>query len=140
MFYRSVVIRESRSASALFMTEHLAANPISNSQLITSFHNPMAPRLRHCVECPECCSRYLIGFSPYSNGAYLLSGASEAPQDYQLFCFCRRPRVMSRWSRNELKVYEVSNAAYVRGYGSESEIWLSPQYSSPAEEQRKGMR
>lgn len=100
----------------------------------------MPARLRHCVECPECCTRYLIGFSPYSNGAYLVSEAGEAAGDYQLFCFCRRPRVVSRWSRNELKVYEVSNAAYLRGYGSVGEIWLSPRYSSRAEEQRKGMR
>jgi hypothetical protein len=39
-----------------------------------------------------------------------------------------------------LKVYEVSQAAYVRGYGSAREICLSPRYSNHAEEQRKGMR
>jgi hypothetical protein len=100
----------------------------------------MPARLRHCVECPECCTRYLIGFSPYSNGAYLVSEASEALGDYTLFCFCRRPRVVSRSSRNKLKVYEVSNAAYVRGYGPAGEIWLSPRYNSSVEEQREGMR
>jgi hypothetical protein len=99
----------------------------------------MPARLRHCVECPECCTRYLIGFSPYSNGAYLVSVVSVAAEDYRLFCSCRRPLVLSRWNRNDLKVYEVSNAAYVRGYGSVSEIWLSPRYGSQAEEQRKEM-
>jgi hypothetical protein len=27
--------------------------------------------VRHCVECPECHTRYLPGSSPYDNGFYL---------------------------------------------------------------------
>jgi len=100
----------------------------------------MPARLRHCVECPECCTRYLIGFSPYSNGAYLVSVMSEAEEDYRLFCSCRWTRVRSRWNRNDLKVYEVSNEAYVRGYGSAHEIWLWPRYAKHVEDQRTGMR
>jgi hypothetical protein len=100
----------------------------------------MSARLRHCVECPECCTRYLIGFSPYSNGALLVCVEREVAEDYRLFCSCRWPRVCSRWSRNDLKVYEVSNAAYVRGYGSAGEIWIAARYGNQAEEQRKGMR
>jgi hypothetical protein len=97
----------------------------------------MPARLRHCVECPECCTRYLIGFSPYRNGTYLVSVVSEAARDYWLFCSCSRPRVCSRWSRNDLKAYEVSNTAYVRGYGSASEIWLSSRYGNQVEEQKE---
>ena len=32
----------------------------------------MTPRIRHCVECPKCHTRYLVGFSPYRNGSYLM--------------------------------------------------------------------
>jgi hypothetical protein len=84
----------------------------------------MPDRLRHCVECPECSTRYLIGFSPYQNGSYLASFVTEASEEYQLFCSCRRPRICSRWGWNDLKTYSVSNGAYVRGYGRPEEVWL----------------
>jgi hypothetical protein len=29
-------------------------------------------RVRHCVECPKCHTRYLPGFTPYRNGSYLI--------------------------------------------------------------------
>lgn len=83
----------------------------------------MPDRLRHCVECPECCIRYLIGFSPYQNGSYLLSFVTESSEQYKLFCSCRRPPVCSRWNWNDLKTYSVSNEAYARGYGGADDIW-----------------
>jgi|SRR5579863_6020302 len=83
----------------------------------------MADRVRHCVECPECCTRYLIGFSPYLNGAYLVSFVSETSEEYKLICSCRRPAVCSRWNGRDLKTYSVSNEAYARGYGEAEEIW-----------------
>jgi hypothetical protein len=90
----------------------------------------MGRRLRHCVECPECHTRYLIGFSPYSNGSLLVSISPEASPEYKLTCTCRRGSVCSKWRRNELKVYEVPREAYARGYGPASEICLPPSYSN----------
>src|SRR5579862_2985588 len=84
----------------------------------------MPDRLRHCVECPECSTRYVIGFSPYQNGSYLSSFITEYSEEYQLFCSCRQPRICSQWSWNDLKTYSVSNEAYIRGYGRPEEIWL----------------
>lgn len=83
----------------------------------------MSDRIRHCVECPECCTRYLIGFSPYSNGSCLISVLSNSLEEYQLFCACCRPPVYSRWKRSELKRYGVSSRAHARGYGHSDEIW-----------------
>ena len=77
----------------------------------------MAARVRHCVECPECFTRYLIGFSPYHNGSYLVPFLTESSEEYKLFCSCCRPPVSSRWRWGELKTYSVSNQAYDRGYG-----------------------
>jgi len=31
----------------------------------------MTRRIRHCIECPKCRTRYLVGYSPYRNGSYL---------------------------------------------------------------------
>jgi len=84
----------------------------------------MADRLRHCVVCPECSTRYLIGFSPYLNGSYLVSFVTESSEEYRLLCACHRPPVCSRWNWRELKLYVVSNGAYARGYGSPKEMWL----------------
>jgi len=33
----------------------------------------MSIRIRRCLECPKCHTRYLLGFSPYSNGSYVVS-------------------------------------------------------------------
>ena len=84
----------------------------------------MADRLRHCVECPECCTRYLIGFSPYRNGSCLLSFVTDSSEEYKLICSCRWPAVCSRWNWRDLKTCAVSNEAYARGYGRPEEIWL----------------
>jgi hypothetical protein len=99
--------------------------------LMVLFHTAMADRLRHCLECPECGTRYVIGFSPYRNGSYLISYVTEATEEYVLFCFCRRPPVCSRWNGSGLKRYSVSNGAYYRGYGSPLEVWLFRHYATP---------
>lgn len=82
----------------------------------------MSPRIRHCVECPRCHTRYLIGFSPYGNGSYLLSDRNEHSGEYTLYCSCGRPPNISRWTSSGLKNYVVSNRAHDRGYGSPKEI------------------
>lgn len=79
-------------------------------------------RIRHCVECPKCLTRYLIPFSPYRNGSYLIQTVEGSSEEYALYCACRKGTVASlcRWS--EVKSCEVSNAAYDRGYGTPEEI------------------
>jgi ketosteroid isomerase-like protein len=45
----------------------------------------MSLRIRHCIECPKCLTRYVIGSSPYRNGAHLIShlicGAEDASSE-----------------------------------------------------------
>jgi len=82
----------------------------------------MAARIRHCIECPKCCTRYLIGFSPYPNGSYLAPVADGMWEGWTLYCSCGSPHSSSRWSGKELKPYWVSNTAHVRGYGPPEEI------------------
>lgn len=84
----------------------------------------MSWRLRHCVECPECSTRYLIGFSPYCNGSSLVTLVCDAMEKYKLICSCCRPPVCSRCEWSEVKRYGVSNRAYARGYGSPAEVSL----------------
>ena len=79
-------------------------------------------RIRHCVECPKCFTRYLIGCSPYSNRAYLVSTAPYLLEEYTLYCFCSRPAVASRWTGEDVKECMVSKNAHRRGYGSAEEI------------------
>jgi len=78
--------------------------------------------LRHCVECPKCLTRYLVAFSPYGNGSYLVPTFAGSSEDYILYCSCGRPPVSSRWRCSELKRYGVSKAAHDRGYGTPAEI------------------
>jgi hypothetical protein len=84
-------------------------------------YRKMRPRLRHCVECPRCWTRYLVSFSPYRNGSYLMPLA-EGQDEWILYCSCGRPPASSRWTSNELRIYAVSNQAYDRGYGPPEEI------------------
>jgi hypothetical protein len=79
-------------------------------------------RARHCVECPKCRLRYLIGFSPYRNGSYLMPLTNGFSEEWILYCSCGRPPTSSRWSWKELKLYAVSNQAHDRGYGPPEEI------------------
>jgi hypothetical protein len=93
----------------------------------------MSARFRHCVECPECGTRYLIGFSPYGNGSYLVLAASEFLGEFKLVCSCGRPPVRTRRCWTDLKTYCISSRAYARGYGSAQEIYLSSRHGGPVE-------
>lgn len=77
-------------------------------------------RIRHCVECPKCLTRYLVSCSPYVNGAYLLPAVEGCQDEYILYCSCRAPA--SWWKASEFKTCDVSTAAFVRGYGNPAEI------------------
>jgi hypothetical protein len=80
------------------------------------------PRVRRCVECPKCLTRYLVAFSPYLNGSYLVPVVFGCSNEYTLHCSCSRPSFASRWRWSEMKVCEVSKRAHDRGYGTASEI------------------
>jgi hypothetical protein len=82
----------------------------------------MSIRIRHCVECPKCLTRYLIASSPYHNRSYLVPTVTGSSEEYMLYCSCRRPLVVSRWRWNEVKTCEVSRTAHDRGYGTAEEI------------------
>ena len=82
----------------------------------------MTYRLRHCAECPNCGTRYLVGFSPYSNGSYLLPIEDGGNDQWTLYCRCISPPARSLWRATELKTYDVSGLAHQRGYGSPEEI------------------
>jgi hypothetical protein len=84
--------------------------------------NDMTACVRHCVECPKCLTRYLVGFSPYRNGSYLAPLAKGLWEEWTLYCSCGLPSVSSRWRWTELRPYFVSKQAHVRGYGSPEEI------------------
>jgi len=81
----------------------------------------MTVRIRHCVECPRCLTRYLVGFSPYPNGSYLVPHEG-MPEEWTLYCSCARPASSSQWAWSDLKMYSVSNPAHSRGYGPPDEI------------------
>jgi len=80
-------------------------------------------RVRHCVECPKCRTRYLPSFSPYRNGSYLIPLTVQGDSGWILYCSCRMPSASSQWSATDLKPYEICNQAYRRGYGSPDEVW-----------------
>ncbi len=80
-------------------------------------------RVRHCVECPKCRTRYLPGSSPYDNGSYLIPLIENGLSGWILYCSCACPRASSEWQWSELKPYEVCGPAYRRGYGSPDEVW-----------------
>ena len=80
-------------------------------------------RVRHCVECPKCRTRYLPGFSPYRNGSYLTPVSVGLSAEWILYCSCSNPHASSRGGWEELKAYVVSSQAHRRRYGSPDEIW-----------------
>ena len=80
-------------------------------------------RVRHCLECPKCRTRYLPGSSPYDNGSYLVPITEIASSGWILYCSCGFPAACSEWRWSELKPYEVCGPAYYRGYGSPDEVW-----------------
>lgn len=82
----------------------------------------MAWRIRHCMECPKCRTRYLVGFSPYPNGSYLVPLVTGTSQEWTLYCSCGTPPSSSRWRADEMKAYQVSTRAHGRGFGPPEEI------------------
>lgn len=82
----------------------------------------MPARIRHCVECPKCCTRYLVASSPYCNGSSLVPIHEGSFELYTLYCSCARPRAPSQWNSGQLKKYVVSSRAHDRGYGTPEEI------------------
>ena len=80
----------------------------------------MPSRIRHCVECWNCSTRYVIGFSPYGNGSCIVSNLG-GDDLLRLYCCCGNS---SGFRLSELKPYSVSPSAYVRGYGSSEEVVL----------------
>jgi hypothetical protein len=83
----------------------------------------MSLRIRHCVECPRCQVCYLVGFSPYRNGAYIVRSRESSDEEYTLYCFCGEAEfaTCSRWRK--VQECEVTKEAYARGYGSRREVW-----------------
>jgi hypothetical protein len=79
----------------------------------------MSRRIRHCVECWNCRTRYVIGFSPYRNRSHIVSQPWEGVDLLRLHCFCGNS---TGFTLGELKTYAVSPSAYLRGYGSTDEI------------------
>jgi hypothetical protein len=92
----------------------------------------MTTRIRYCVECPRCLTRYLIGFSPYPNGSYLVPLVQGFSEEWTLYCSCGQPPSSSRWSWSELKIYAVSTQAHDRGYGRPEEIVPLDRRSRPS--------
>lgn len=77
-------------------------------------------RIRHCLECPNCETRYLISLSQFQNGSYVVSVSYGSCEEYILHCSCGR--VASRWRGTGVRTCQVSRAAYERGYGTSEEI------------------
>lgn len=93
----------------------------------------MSYRVRHCVTCPVCFTRYLIGFSPYANGSYIVSSRVGSFEEYTLYCSCKRWPISSRWRDSELRTCVVSYSAYQRGYGSPAEVKLADQQAEASD-------
>ena len=83
----------------------------------------MPNRIRHCVECPKCHTCYLLGFSPYSNGAFLVSAGGASAEEYTLYCFCEGAQLPNICKWGKAKPCDVSKAAHRRGYGTLQEVW-----------------
>ena len=77
-------------------------------------------RIRHCVECSKCLTRYVVSCSPYEDGSYLLPTIEGCRDEYTLYCRCKAGA--SRWKSSEFQICEVSAAAFERGYGTPEEI------------------
>lgn len=98
----------------------------------------MSSRVRHCVECPKCRTCYLIAFSPYGNGSFLVHTWAGSSEEYTLYCFCEGAHFPSVWKWLKAKPCEVSKSAHDRGYGTLDEVWSitrrPPLELSPPEE------
>jgi hypothetical protein len=85
----------------------------------------MRHRIRQCVECPKCLTRYLIASSPYRNGSCVVPVNTGSTDEYVLYCLCSRPAAVSRWSSIDLRSYKVSRDAYFSGYGNRHQIVIA---------------
>ena len=94
-------------------------------------------RIRHCVECPACRTRYLLSFRRYANGACLVSTLTGSIEEYALYCSCNRAGVVRCKSR-ETKPYQVSKLAYDRGYGGPNEIFRMNEEPGNSQTQNMG--
>ena len=114
------------------VSDHCSSQDRPNNSLVrVASRIPLMLRIRHCVECPRCLTRYLIPASPYRNGSYLIPTIKGSLDEYALYCSCRRGSLSTLWRWSEVKTCEVSNAAYERGYGSPDEI--TPIHHQPQE-------
>ena len=102
--------------------KRISLNPSATKATQRAPISSLMTRIRHCVECPKCLTRYLIAFSPYSNGTYLVPTVYGSSEEYTLYCSCSGPPAASRWRWSEMKTCEVSKGAYDRGYGTPEEI------------------
>jgi hypothetical protein len=87
----------------------------------------MRALIRRCVECSRCRTRYLVGFSPYWNGAYLVPTRTDSFDEYALYCSCNRPSTPSLWKSSDMRTCAVAKPAYNRGYGTFDEIVPVPE-------------
>src|SRR5262249_52759789 len=77
-------------------------------------------RIRRCVECQKCFTRYVVSRTPYENGSYLLPTIAGCWEEYSLYCRCKAAATLCRSS--DFEVCEVSAGAFERGYGTDEEI------------------
>lgn len=77
-------------------------------------------RIRHCVECSKCHTRYIVSLSPYRNGSYIIPTVRGSSEEYALYCSCRKAAKVWRWS--EVQTCKIASQAYERGYGTPEEI------------------
>ena len=79
-------------------------------------------RVRHCIECPKCLTRYVVSRTPYANGAYVIPAVEGSRDEYILYCSCDSRSVRCLWKSSEVMLCHVMTAAYDRGYGTAREI------------------
>jgi hypothetical protein len=79
-------------------------------------------RIRQCVECPKCLTRYVVSCNPYENSSCLQPMIEGCWDEYTLYCRCKAKATW--WKSSEFMICEVAAAAFDRGYGSAEEITL----------------
>ena len=109
--------QRSQAQGSISTYEHTAKTELKSAEYMTY-------RIRHCVSCAYCQTRYLIGFSPYANGAYLQCASVGSIHEYVLYCSCRHFPSPNRSKDRAARACVVSNSAYLRGYGTPDEIWF----------------
>jgi len=82
----------------------------------------MGVLIRRCVECLRCRTRYLVGFSPYWNGARLVPTNAGSFDAYTLYCSCSGTSTPNVWTWRDMKLCTVAKPAHTRGFGTFDEI------------------